>query len=274
MIKHPAIRRFFYQLMMQKLQHNEFNFATFQKDYIAKEIFSSGLYENSLLQKLRKHFALDDKVGTIIDVGANIGNHTIFFSKLSEKVIAIEPNPACYYLIQANILANECKNVVVFNKAVSDTEGIAKLFFDYKHTGGGTINPTDLNLADKTFEVGTITLDSLLDQVDNVTCLKIDAEGHEAKIINGGRKLLSQEAPLVIFEAHNLTALKDTSHALRQVGYKYFYDITQSRRYSRYKYINILNYLFFPNNARVSQIDFTQNKAYQMVVAAKAREFL
>lgn len=272
MLTHPAIRRLVYQIMAKQFTYNEFNLATFQRDYIAKELFSSGLYEKNLLQKLREYFALDDRGGTVIDVGANIGNHTVYFSKLFEQVVAFEPNPACYFLIQANILANGCKNVTAVNKAVSSTIGNAKLSFDYKHTGGGTIEPAEVNETSESIEVETVTLDSLLDQIGNVTCLKIDAEGHEAEIINGAKKLLDRESPLVVFEAHDLNTLKNTSEALRQSGYNYFYDIIQSRRYSQYRIINMFNYLFYPNTAKVTEIDFTSHKGYQMVAATKSRQ--
>jgi FkbM family methyltransferase len=255
--------------MMQPLRNQRYNIASFPKDYIAKEIFSNGLYEQSLLMALKENFLLQIKGGTIIDVGENIGNHTVFFADMASKVISIEPNPACYYLIKANIAANSCENVTVLNKAASETIGTAELTFNYQHTGGGTIEPTDISQTNEVLEVETISLDSLLDQVDNVQCLKIDAEGHEAKIIKGATNLLTRDAPVVVFEAHNLSTLRRIAQLLQEIGYSDFYDIVQSRRFSKFRILNLFYYLFLPRSSRVVQIDFALEKGYQMVVACK-----
>lgn len=269
MITHPGIRRFFFQIMMQPFRKQSYNIASFPKDYIAKEIFSNGLYEQSLLMALKKNFLLQITGGTIVDVGANIGNHTVFFANLASKVISIEPNPACYYLIRANTIANSCLNVTVLNKAVSETTGTADLTFNYQHTGGGTIEPTGISQTNEVLKVETISLDSLMDQVDNVQCLKIDAEGHEAKIIKGAKNLLKRDAPVVVFEAHSLSALRRIAHLLQEIGYSDFYDIVQSRRFSKFRILNLFHYLVFPLRSEVVQIDFTLEKGYQMVVACK-----
>lgn len=269
MIAHPAVRRLVFRLMMQPLRSQQYNLASFSKDYIAKEIFSNGLYEHSLLMALKKNFLLHIKDGTIIDVGANIGNHTVFFANMASKVISIEPNPACYYLIKANIAANSCANVTVLNKAVSETIGTAELTFDYQHTIGGTIEPTEIRQTDEVLEVETISLDSLLNQVDKVQCLKIDTEGHEEKIIKGAKCLLKRDAPVVVFEAHNLTTLRRIVELLQEIGYNDFYDIIQSRRLSRYRILNLFYYLVMPRSSKVVRIDFTLEKGYQMVVACK-----
>ena len=267
MLKHPAVRRFFYQVMSSSFKTHEYSFASFHKDYITKEIFVSGLYERSLLSKLKEHFALDKKGGSIIDVGANIGNHSVYFSKICKKVLSIEPNPACYFLIKANLLANSCENVTVLNKAVSDTIGTANLCFDYLHTGGGSILPSGKKVETETIQVETVTLDSLMGEVEKISCLKIDAEGHEVNIINGARNLLTRDKPLVVFEAHDLSALKRTAKALDGLGYDKFFDLVQSRRLSNKRLFNLFHYLFHPNKVDVSQVDFSKEKGYQMVVA-------
>ena len=87
--------------------NDQFKIAALNSDYINKEIFSNGIYEISLLEKLKGIIVSEKAFGTYVDVGANIGNHTIYFSKIAKEVIAFEPNPVCYNLIRANLLANK-----------------------------------------------------------------------------------------------------------------------------------------------------------------------
>jgi len=267
--KHPAIRRFIYQILDKYKPNSNYKFATINTDYISKEIFVSGLYEKSLLLKLKHFTALENLGGTIIDVGANIGNHTVFFSEFAEKVIAFEPNPACFHLIHANTIANSCTNVEIIGKAVSQQIGFAEFIYDYQHTGGGTLEITEVPSSAKKIKVEMVNLDYYLDEIDNLTLLKIDTEGHENSVINGASQLLKRDHPIVVFEAHDLDSLNLVAGTLRENGYYEFYEITQSRRYYEYKVLNYLSYLFIPNAAKVSKILFDKRKGYQMVVAVK-----
>lgn len=71
----------------------------------------------------------------------------------------------------------------------------------------------------------------------------------------------------VVFEAHDLSALKRTAKALDDLGYDKFFDLVQSRRLSNKRLFNLFHYLLHPNKVDVSQVDFSKEKGYQMVVA-------
>ena len=63
---------------------------------------------------------------TVIDIGANVGYYTLLFSELvgeTGRVIAFEPDPNNFALLERNVLGNGCRNVTLVPKAVAATTG-------------------------------------------------------------------------------------------------------------------------------------------------------
>ena len=266
-LKHPAIRRFIYSTFDRYKPNAEYKIASLNSDYINKEIFSNGIYESSLLEKLKGIIVKEETFGTYVDVGANIGNHTVYFSKIAKEVIAFEPNPICYNLTKANLLANKCNNAIVINKAVSSKIGNARFVFNFEHTGGGNLLDSSIISDDEEIDVKLTILDEFYSKIEKLDLIKIDAEGHENDVLLGAKKIIIRDLPIVVYEAHGLDALKKVSKTLQKYGYNQFCEIVQSRRYFKWKLLNYLAYLLFPNAAKIVDITFDDDKNYQMVVA-------
>ena len=77
-----------------------------------------GRFEDSELNLIEKLFKGRLDKGVILDIGANIGNHTLAFSKISKKVYAFEPNIFVFELLKIN--TKRLKNVEIFNFGASD----------------------------------------------------------------------------------------------------------------------------------------------------------
>ena len=71
------------------------------------------------------------KINTIVDIGAHIGYHTLYFSEIVKEnegyVYAFEPQPQNYYLLNKNINNNNLKNVIPYDYACSDCECESKI---------------------------------------------------------------------------------------------------------------------------------------------------
>src|SRR6188508_127340 len=99
-------------------------------DSIQGEISSRGtFYELDELLLLREHL----KPGArIIDAGANIGNHSVFFDRVcrASEVIVFEPNPDVIDELRANLERNACKhvNTSFLGTALGEASGRAFLF--------------------------------------------------------------------------------------------------------------------------------------------------
>ena len=119
---------------------------------------------------------------TVIDVGANIGDSSIYFAtKGATRVIAIEPFPSSYSLLEQNISLNELEGIIVpMNAAVGENDGFVNLRPDIKTTTGLGIYNSDNGV-----KVRIVSLNKLV-EIFNLknSILKIDCEGCEYEVIN------------------------------------------------------------------------------------------
>ncbi|MCY4541866.1 MAG: FkbM family methyltransferase, partial [Rhodobacteraceae bacterium] len=77
--------------------------AVFVQDFVSTAALLDGSYEWRHLDALaRDVFPQLPRDSTALDVGANIGNHTVFFARHFHRVIAFEPNPAANALLKVN----------------------------------------------------------------------------------------------------------------------------------------------------------------------------
>lgn len=119
---------------------------------------------------------------TVIDAGANIGVFTVTAALQAKggRVFAIEPESENFRLLKENVEANELRNVVLVNKAISDTTGTTRVYL----TNPGTNSILEPTTPDRPVEVETcqsITMNELLEtnKLDQVDLMKMDIEGAE-----------------------------------------------------------------------------------------------
>jgi FkbM family methyltransferase len=121
---------------------------------------------------------------TAVDVGANIGFHTMVLSRLVGPlgaVHAFEPLPETLALLRANLWRHECANTTVHAAAVTDTVGTVEMQLDPEGRSGAHIGSG--------FAVPAVTLDEALAGV-RVDVLKVDVEGAEPMVFRGARELI------------------------------------------------------------------------------------
>lgn len=132
---------------------------------------------------------------TLFDVGANIGDYSRMARQLdaSATITAFEPNPTCYQQLAE---AAEKFNMTAVNVALGDSPGEALLFDDKDHGGSqhASIYRAVMEDIHKYSTVGipvnVITLDDYIvaNSIAQINLLKIDAEGHELKILLGASR--------------------------------------------------------------------------------------
>jgi len=139
----------------------------------------------------------------VLDIGANVGQYTKRLSDLvgaEGRVIAFEPVPATFALLSANAERFQHGNVSLFNAAVSGKLDV--LGMDIPRFASGLVNYYQAHLTEGgqgATRVLTLPIDAL--QIDRrVSLIKVDAEGHEAQVIDGMQALLARWKPLLIVE--------------------------------------------------------------------------
>lgn len=117
-----------------------------------------------------------------LDIGANIGLHSILMSKAGFEVTAFEPDPTHFEVLRKNLELNECRGVTPINAAVSDRAGTAEFVRVLGNTTGSHLAGSKSNPYGELerFEVRT---ESILPRLPGVDLVKIDAEGHEKQIL-------------------------------------------------------------------------------------------
>lgn len=194
-----------------KFKHRKKSFdisGASHSDHIYKAIVkNSSFYEIDLLEyiyAINKHISIGDSV--IIDVGANIGNHSVFFqSFLSKFVISVEPNPDVLPVLKSN-LANNIQNFSIYDCALGEVDSQGRVVLPDGSAGNIGMAKVDTDIDGGDIKI--TTLDSMLAEWRKnkateaaVSILKIDVEGMELAVLKGAQITLEIDKPQVFVEA-------------------------------------------------------------------------
>lgn len=133
----------------------------------------------------------------VIEVGANIGSHTVPLAQKSALVYAFEPQRLCYQALCANVALNQLTNVLAWQAAIGCTEG--RIFVpdldprQIANFGGIAMQSTPTSEA-----VVLLSLDGI--GFPRVDLLKIDVEGMELEVLTGAEKLIDRHRPYIYVE--------------------------------------------------------------------------
>jgi FkbM family methyltransferase len=133
----------------------------------------------------------------IVDVGANTGNHTVFFAgpMQAEMVMPVEPLPRAVAAIRAAVAENRLATVDLsaLGKAVGAENGSLRPI----PSASAGLGATHF-VADAAGGIPRVTLDSLIR--GRVDFLKIDVEGMEMEALSGAAGLISAHRPMIYIE--------------------------------------------------------------------------
>lgn len=145
-------------------------------------------------EEVYKMFPTKDQ--TILDIGANIGDSSIYFAlKGAKKIFAIEPFPANYELAKKNIELNNLQKIIDIDLAgCSSKSGF--LTVDNKKSGGGTFLTSDRTGT----KIPLFSLENMLEQNNlDSAVLKMDCEGCEYdSILKTDDKILKKFSTIII----------------------------------------------------------------------------
>ncbi|MEM6688906.1 MAG: FkbM family methyltransferase [Planctomycetota bacterium] len=188
---------------------------SYRKDHITRSLKRGHYYEDEFLSHIADTYG---GPGMFVDVGAFVGNHPVFYAKHCgcDAVVAFEPFPETFRLLQHNVSRNELdKKVVCVNKALGDAPGHLKmLIHDRRNRGMNRIDQA----GDVRVEVSTLDRE-LAGNSMPIRFLKIDAEGHGLEVIHGGREVILKHRPAIAIEVEGDT-LEPVTHLLGEMGYE------------------------------------------------------
>lgn len=177
-------------------------------------------YEVETLSFIRK---ILPPAATIVDVGANIGNHAIYFDRVckARKVFTIEPNDDVIRDLIANTAANDCKAVdlSLIGFAVGAESGVVQL--DLSPSDDAIRNRGGVSVVTSNGRLGQTVPIRRLDDLDlgDVDFLKIDVEGNGLAVLAGASGLLQRCRPLMLIEV-DLVDLPAFTVWMQDAGYE------------------------------------------------------
>lgn len=193
-------------------------YLPYSNDFIEKVIYSTNnFYEVQMLEDVKKRLG---KNKIIIDVGANIGNHTVFFANVckAKRLYSFEPQPNVFKILKKNVLINKYnKNVKLFNMGLGENQGYANI---------DVVNKDNLGMSKlKKDNSGTVEINRLDDIISNIEknkidMIKIDVEGMGLEVLKGSQKLLTKDKPIIYIEAETEEEFKIITNFLSQFKYK------------------------------------------------------
>jgi len=191
-------------------------------------LWKGGDFERQEREIAADLFAKGDPTRAIVDVGAHIGLHAIWWARRfpNAEVVAIEPGTALFKL-KTNVGHNELGDRIdVIDCALSDREGTGELYqaADDAYTA---LSDTRRHPIQFVLPVELTTLDAIAGELEHpLGLVKIDVEGHEDAVIAGGRAAILRDKPVLFVEIYGGVASNRDPEAtvatIRALGYDAF----------------------------------------------------
>jgi FkbM family methyltransferase len=170
---------------------------------IGRAIYDHHAYEPATLSVFSR-LCLPGSV--VFDIGAHVGQFALTAAGRvahGGEVHAFECDPTTYKWLDRNVGLNGLGNVRLNDCALSDAEGLARLYLaSTRDTGSNSLVGPAWVDSGKTVEVPTITLDGYCSKhlVTRIDVVKLDVEGAELQVLKGAERVLTQMRPKWIIE--------------------------------------------------------------------------
>ncbi len=184
-----------------------------KNDYIQKYIFRhKRLFEANILDHVKEKYLNPSMV--YLDCGANIGNHTIYFSMIAQakKIYAFEGLEDTYRILKKNIELNHLEQVEAYNYVLGAYEGYAEVSSYYDDNIGGT---SFVETSDHKIKMIKIDDFKIAEKIDFI---KMDVEGFEKNVLIGMEQLLKRDHPILMIEIFDEN-YNEVSALLNSYGY-------------------------------------------------------
>lgn len=162
-----------------------------------------------------------------LDIGANVGTHTIPLAKKCYKgfTFAIEPQFYIFQNLNTNIFINDCSNVIPYNVGISN---------DIDFTVGAVYNPSNIQgfnygqfkiteRAEEGIGVSCVKLDQLELYGKSIDFIKMDVESHECSALLSGKQIITTDKPHMYIEFNDDDGNDEMLKILKQYGYNCYW---------------------------------------------------
>ncbi len=161
---------------------------------------------------------------TVVDIGANIGETTLMFSRLvgePGKVIAFEPSPPTFKKLLKNISLNNINNIHAHQLALGDANKIANLYTVFEINSGMNRLLENVDISYNSSPVEVVSFDSFVEKNNSlrIDFIMMDAEGYELKVLRGAEQTIKKNKPAMFIELDNENLKEHNNSAAELVSY-------------------------------------------------------
>lgn len=268
---------FLLKILSPSINHSRKKYlAVPANDYISNHITSRGFYEEgemfivkNLLSKINK----SNIQNTFIDIGANIGNHSVYFSDIFSEIHAFEPNPIIYKILNANAELNN--KIKTYNVGLGDKENKELLKINAANLGASHVRKYYTNSlprfqSSQAIEIKINKLDNYIDLFRNLSFIKLDIEGMEFLALKGAEKVIMKFKPVIQFELLQQDKTNpEIVNFLKKYNYKIFQIINSNDLRNKYQR-RIINLFEFLRNKKfikyqIRKISSFENQTYNLI---------
>jgi FkbM family methyltransferase len=198
----------------------------------------NGSYDQFFFDYLKK---LDLAGKTIYDIGSHVGFNALYFAKLvgaEGRVVAFEPNEFNARRFRQILSGNPelASRITIFELAIANRKGSEDFLFS-DNVDGGTSSGSFIESADTLWQkevyekqigfvrktVPTLPLDQApteLSTSGQPALIKIDVEGAEYLVLEGGKQLITAARPILLVEIHSIFNMFRVSQLLTELAYE------------------------------------------------------
>lgn len=146
---------------------------------------------------------LNEKELTLFDVGANVGQHSMFMSTLGKEVHSFEPYPPVFERLKQNIENNSLKNVFLYPVGLGATN-MEHDFYEPQNSnlGSGSFVRKQDNTANVLKSLRVVVGDEWIAKksIPRVDIIKMDIEGYEKPALLGLKNTIDKNRPILLVE--------------------------------------------------------------------------
>lgn len=225
----------------------------------SKVIFNE--YDEMIILDLIKKYATAGY--DFIDVGANIGLHSLTASKANSliEIFSFEPEPDNFLSFIKNIGLNEFKNIRPFCLGLGNVNTVISMNINEGWNKGKHSIKVNFNDCKTKINIPITQLDDFSQNIlSNQLIVKVDVEGFEKEVLEGAKEVLNQTENVVLIielleEINGVNACQEITNFLVENNFKTILKIEENSFFEVRKYEGSSDYVFLKGKDAVTSFN-------------------